>query len=189
MRLGLVASVIAILGLFAGSAIAAEMVDNPVYQSWAKFKPGTTVVYNHEIAAGTMTMNMEMTQKLIEVTPEKATVEMTMTTSAMPNMNHPGRKSEIPAKIDKDQLDTAGKLPQDVKGEAKPLGKENVDVSGKAYECQVTQITGEQRGQKLEGKSWTTPDVPGNMVKVEMKSAGEQPFSMKMTLSKLDIKQ
>lgn len=184
--LKLIATVIGVC-LFTGT-IFAEQVDNPAYQNWARFKPGTSVIHSQQTAMGGMNMQMEMTQTLKELTPEKAVVDMTVKNSMMPGGGQTSSVT-IPAKVDASQAQAPGKMPEGMKGEAKSLGKETVKVSDKSYECEVTQFTGEGQGMKSEGKSWTSNEVPGSMVKMEMKASGGQgSMDSKMSLKSVVIK-
>jgi hypothetical protein len=170
------------------SAFAAELVDNPAYQNWAKYKVGTSVTFSNEITMGGMNMSMEMTQTLAELTPEKATVEVQMTNAMMPG-EMPKQKMAIPAKVEQGKVQEPGKMPEGMKGEAKSLGKEKVKIGDVEYTCEVTAFTGEGMGMKSEGKSWSCPDVPSGLVKMEMKGSGEQgEMQSKMAIRSLTIK-
>lgn len=180
-----VLGMVAALCLLAGVGMAAE-VDNPAYQNWAKYKPGTSITYSQKMDAGGMKMQTEMTQTLKELTPEKAVVEMAMSSAMMPGSK---QTMDIPAKVEEANAVKPGQLPPGVKGETKSLGKEKLKVGDKEYECEVTQFTGEQQGMKSEGKSWTTDELPGNLVKMEMKATGDQgAMESKMELTKVEIK-
>jgi hypothetical protein len=187
MRSFLICSLLAVVGLLSSVVSAADMVDNPGYQMWSKYKPGTTVVYKHVIKANEMNMTMEMTQKLTEITPEHAVVEISMVNSAMPDMAMPARKLDFPAKAEKEKI-VDGKVPPGMKADAKHLANETIEADGKKYDCEVTQFSGEVQGQSVEGKSWTCKDVPGSMVKMESKGTGDRKMDMTMTLAKADIK-
>lgn len=170
------------------SAFAAELVDNPSYKSWAKFKPGTSIVYSQNADMGAMKMTMEMTQTLTELTPDNAVVEMSMTNSMMPG-NPQKQTTKIPAKIESDKVVQPGAMPPGMKGETKSLGNEKVTVGDKEYDCAVTQFSGENAGMKTEGKAWTNPSVPGSLIKTEMKGTGDQgAMSTTMTLKSVTIK-
>lgn len=176
-------------------SMAADLVDNPAYQAWAKYKPGTSITYAQESAMGGMNMTMDMTQTLAELTAESAVIDMSITSSMMPGAPQK-QKLTLAAKVEPDKVQDPGKMPPGMKGEAKPLGKEKVKVGDKEYECQVVSFTGEQQGMKMEGKTWTSSEVPGHMVKTEMKATGGQGaqgtqggIDSKMTLKSVTIKQ
>ena len=56
---------------------AQDMVENPVYESWAAHKPGTEVVMEMDTTMGEMKMAMDLTHTLVELDAEKAVVETT----------------------------------------------------------------------------------------------------------------
>lgn len=177
------------MALVASPAIAAEaaanLVDNPTYQSWAKYKPGTSVTYAQEMGMGAMNMKMETTQTLKDLTPEQAVVEMVIKNEMMPGGGQT-QTMTIPAKVEPAKAETVGKMPEGFTGETKSLGKETIKVEEKEYQTEVTEFKGEQaqHGMKFEGKSWTSPQVPSQMVKMEMKSVGEgQHAGMTITMT------
>jgi hypothetical protein len=159
------------LSLVAGQAARAaeEQVENPAYKSWKAQKPGTTVTMESSSAVAGQTFKTEITQKLIAVTPEAATVERTTKINVPGVPPQPAQKMQIPAKVDKSRA-TPGQLPTGVKGEMKDKGTEKVTVAGKEYSCKVYEFTGESNGVKTTGKSWTSEEIPGGMVKLESSS-------------------
>ncbi|HNW36908.1 MAG TPA: hypothetical protein PKM25_18350, partial [Candidatus Ozemobacteraceae bacterium] len=62
--------------LAAATVFAADMVDNPSYAAWSKFKIGTELKYKQVSEVANMKTESEITYKLVELTPEKAVVEM-----------------------------------------------------------------------------------------------------------------
>ena len=171
------------LSLMCSAGMAQEMVDNPAYQSWAKFKPGTTVMLTNQTDMGGMAMKMDMTYKLAELTPEKAVVEMT---TKMPQAENT-TKMEIMAKMKKEDVKDVA-MPPNVKGEAKVLPDEDVKIGDKTYKCKVIEFTSEAQGMKTSGKSWTCPDMPGQMVKTESKMSGTMEGTMTMVVTSVDMK-
>jgi hypothetical protein len=164
----------------------AEMVENPAYANWAKFKVGTSLTYSSEMQMQGMNMKSEMTQKLATLDADKAQIEMKMRAN---NMDMPPQTITIPAKVEKTQVQPEPALPPGMKGEVKVLGKEKLSVAGKELECQVVQFTSEQDGQKLTGKSWTSEQVPGGLVKTETTLPGDGAGRNTMTLTAMDLKQ
>jgi hypothetical protein len=167
-RLALVCAM-ALLG--GGMSIVArgEQVDSPRYQAWAKFKVGSSHTLQGEADAGGMTIHSEMTETLAEVTDDHVTVETTNTTNVM-GRDHttPPRRRTIPAK-------------EDIK-DAKQVGTEDVQAMGKTFSCKVWEVTeaptgaapgqpGANAGDQRHGsaKIWASPDVPGGVVKMEVK--------------------
>jgi hypothetical protein len=183
-------SLIAILGLasflftFTGSAMAAEQVENPTYASWSKYKPGTEVTSNQTMVMTGMTMKMEMHQKLTKVTDDNVTVD---TWSIMDmggtKRETPKHSMTIPAKVDKGSEN----MPAGYTGKAEVLGNEDVTVGDKKYTCQVIHFTGEHEGSNVDGKMWSSTEVPGTMVKMDMNMTGEQAGEMKTELVKVTL--
>ena len=123
-------------------ALAQELVDNPVYQSWAKGKPGTTVTLSQEIIAMGSMRRMDMTSKLVELTPAKAVVETT--SKNIESNSQTTTKAEVRAKVKKQDL--VGTLTMEPGIKVKLLPDEDVTVGGKTYKCKVFEWTGELRG-------------------------------------------
>jgi hypothetical protein len=76
-----------------------------------------------------------------------------------------------------------------VKGEMKDKGTEKVTVAGKEYSCKVYEFTGESNGVKTSGKSWTSEEIPGGMVKLESTSnVGGNDAKTTMAVTKIETK-
>jgi hypothetical protein len=165
-------------------APAAEMVPSPQYTSWAKQKPGTVVTMQSNLNAAGMAMTMDLTQTLKEVTPDKAVVEVAMKMN-MGGMNQENKQTnEIAAKVAKGHE----VIPADFEGTAKQVANEKITVNGKAYDCQVYEISGDTPQGKSAGKLWHTPEIPGGMAKMEMKTEGQMAGTMTMTVVKIEPK-
>lgn len=165
-------------------AFAQELVDNPAYQAWARFKPGTSVTLTSETSMAGMSTKVDMTHKLAELTPEKAVVE---TTVAMPQGNNTN-KMEILAKVKKEDVRDPAQLPPGVKGQMKVLPDEEVKVLDKTYKCKVVEFTGQQQEMEISGKSWTCPDIPGQLAKLETRMGGQMSGTTQLTVTALTIK-
>ena len=143
---------------------AAEKVDSNQYLAWSKYKPGTTVTQKLDMKSPQMSMSQEISQTLVEVTPDKATVEVKMTMNMGGQTQTHSNKVDLPAKVEKGHED----LPPEVKGTYKEAGKETVEVAGKSYECTIGNFEGESAQGKVTGKVWRSKDIPGGMAKMEM---------------------
>jgi hypothetical protein len=168
-------------------AADAEMIDNPEYTAWAKHKPGTNVAAEMKMNAGGQQMTMQLTQTLLKVEPDHALVEMSTT------MNFPGapagqarkEQTKIPAKVAKDRAF----LPDGFVGTSKEIGTEKIEAAGKSYECKIVEFTGKHEGMDSSGKNWVTQDVPGGLVKTEMKATTPAgPSTMTTTLTAVNVK-
>ena len=137
-----------------------EKIGNPEYAAWASCKPGSWVKHKMEMEAGGRKTEMEMTTTLVEVTPEKVVVERKQTIAmAGRTIEVPAKKADIPAQVEKG------------KGTVKVTEtEEEVMVAGKTLKCKLAETEMEQDGQKMQGKSWFTLEIPGGMAKSEFSS-------------------
>lgn len=172
----------------AQEATTQELVENQQYQSWAKHKPGTQVNASMTMNVQGQQIKSEITQKLVEVTPEKAVIEVS-TKMNVPGVNVPPQtqKQEVPAKVAASKADISA-LPEGVTGEVKEVGNEKVTIDGTEYDCKVSEFTGEQNGVKMTGKVWSSMELPGGTAKVETKATGAQAFDMALTIDKVESK-
>lgn len=155
--------------LFGLAGVArAEMIDNPLYKHWAQFKPGTWVTYKQASEAAGNKALTESTVKVKEVTAEKVVLETTSKMEAAgQKIDMPAQAQDVPAKIAKPEVDAT----QQTKDAPKPKeGEDTVTVGGKPIKCKTMEMTFEANGQKGSSKTWTSDDVPGQMVKMEAKS-------------------
>jgi hypothetical protein len=157
-----------------------NLVDNPAYQSWAKFKPGTFVKYSTDSNAGGNATSIQMTQTLKDVDADKATIEVKMTMVMSGNtMDMPAQTHEIPAKFKKVDPNASGAADAP-KTES---SNEDVQAAGKTYSCKKTTITTNANGMTTTATTWTCDDIPGNVVKMESQSTGPMTMSTKMMLT------
>ncbi len=182
----LVALMVLVGGL--NQALAQEMVDNPVYQDWARFKVGTSVSYEQTMKAQGQDMQMKQTFKLTALDKEKASVQLTQRMNMMGTaMEMPGMTLTHAAKVKKEELDQAdqpGEMPR-IKVEG---GKEKVDAAGQTFDCTWGEVEMEQDGAKMKGKTWVSTQVPGGMVKMNVKGTVDgEPVEMHSKLVELKI--
>jgi hypothetical protein len=171
------------------SAAKEEMVDNPEYKTWAERKAGDSITYEMNTVAAGNTTKMTMTQKLLELTKDKAVVELSNKIEVPGAPTLPPKKHEVLAKVKKSEAGPLGKMPAGSKGEIKENGSQKVEAAGKTYECKVYEFTGEQQGAKTTGKIWRSEKVPGGMVKMETNAdVGGQQIKSTMTLTKIESK-
>lgn len=171
------------LSLMCSAALAQELVDNPIYQSWAKFKPQTTVTMSNDTKMGGMGMKLDMIYKLTELTPEKAVVEITV---KMPQGDNTSTV-DILAKMKKQDVADAA-MPSNLKGDVKVLPDEDVKIGDKTYKCKVIEFATETHGIKGTGKTWTCPDIPGQTVKMETTTDGPVKGTALIIVTAIDAK-
>lgn len=182
-------SVFACICLLAGASWAAdELVDNPTYKSWSRHKVGSTVELQSNTDAGGQTLKTIVTQTLVELTPEKAVVEMNIKIDVPGATSPAGQKQTFAAKVKKQDA-AASKLPQGMIGEVKDKGTEKVDIAGKSYTCEVYEFGGDRNGVKSTGKIWRTEEMPGTLVKMESTSnVGGRDMKTSMAVTKVESK-
>ncbi len=165
----------------AGAARADDtMGDNPAYQSWAKFKPGTMVTYSVDANTAGNTSSTQITQTLKDIDADKATIEVKMSMVMAGNKTDlPAMTHEIPAKIRK--VDPATTQALDVP--KTETSTEDVQAGGKTYSCKKTTITSDANGLTTKATTWSCDGVPGMMVKMESESTGAMSMSTKMMLT------
>ncbi len=157
----------------------AEMVKNPEYENWARFKPGAMVKLESKSIANGQELKAVTTSKLIEITPEKLVIEMTNSMEMMgQKMDSPPVKRDVSAEMDKAIVARTDPAQNpDIKEE-----KETVTVADKKFDCKVVVYTSEANGMKSVSKSWLCNDVPGGIVKTQVKTTGAVESSTDMTL-------
>jgi hypothetical protein len=172
----------------ASRAADEEMVDNPQYKSWARHKVGSSVTHEMTSSVGGQNFKSTITNKLAELTPEKAVLEVATKLDIAGVPPQPAQKIEVAAKVKKSEA-AAGQMPPGVKGEVKDKGTEKVSVGGKSYTCKVQEFTGESQGVKMKGKTWSSDEVPGTLVKMESTAnASGQDMKSSMALTKVEVK-
>ena len=161
----------------ASSTWAADLVDNPAYKAWAPYKPGSYVTKSGKtemtLPTGVRTTGTQITMKLLEVTPDKVVVELSMTlTTGGRKVEPPVVKQEFPAKVEKGYeylpQDTAMTKPEisDVK-----TGTDTVEINGKSLETTTYEATAKSTRNGRETvshfKIWRNETIPGGVVKLE----------------------
>jgi hypothetical protein len=165
-----------------GSVSLAEKIANPEYELWSKFKAGAMSKVEGKTVAAGQESKQTITTKLLEITPEKAVVEVTMEMEvAGQKMPMPAQKRDVPAKIDNAAIQNPAEAPNAPKPEMKE-SEETVTVAGKTLKCKVVETTSEQNGMKVVAKAWTSAEVPGQLVKTETKTTGPVESTTTMSL-------
>ncbi len=149
------------------SVFAADLVDNPRYLEWSKYKPGTLVRMDMTTEAAGQNVKMSMTTTLKEVTAEKVILEM-KTAMDMPGMAPQVKTVTEPAKIEKAQIKPTS--PEQMPNcKVVNKGTEDVKVGDKTFKCNWYEVEIEQQGMKMTSKMWTCDEVLDKMVKSESK--------------------
>jgi hypothetical protein len=164
MRSGQV--IVASLLLIAGAAfVLAETVDSVEYKRWSASKQGSWVTHKVTVeGADGKKSEFELTTKLVELTPEKLSLE-TVKTAGGKETKEP--KRDFPAKVEK-------------KGEQKgerTEGDEEIEVAGKKLKCHWSQFKTEVKGEAETVKDWYSDEIPGTMARHEIKKEGPKGFT------------
>jgi hypothetical protein len=177
---------VAFMFFVAASTISAraEQIDNPQYLSWAKHQPGTCITVHNDTSAMGMAIIQQTVQTLTDVTPDHVTLEIAVTMEMAGQKHEVKQKRDIPAKVDKGEE----YMPPGYKGTVKELLNEAVQIAGKRYDCKVFEFSGESDKGKASGKIWRTTEIPGDLAKLEMATQGQQPATIKMTVTAIDLK-
>ena len=141
-----------------------EMVDNPMYTAWAKFKPGaTSTVSQHTTYSGDTSPvpdRKTITYKLESVSPDKVVVSaVTVEQEVLGTIESPPTKHTYPAKLKKSYLAKAAPELQATKGE------ETITWEGKEIKCRTLSGSYKKEGDTVEFKFWINDSVPGGFVK------------------------
>ncbi len=150
--------------LAAATVFAADMVDNPSYAAWSKFKIGTELKYKQVSEVANMKTESEITYKLVELTPEKAVVEMGGASVVAGNkMELPPTRMDHSAKVENTKVDP--KMAELLKADAK-TSEEQVTVPAGTFKCKVVDTKVNQQGSEVSSKIWASDEVPGSLVKM-----------------------
>jgi hypothetical protein len=186
MRVHRTAAVTALLLLTVGLATAQEMLPNPEFTAWSKFKKGTSVTLKAVNDAAGMKNETVITVTLVETGPDKLVLEMASTTKANGmEFKSPGMKREVPKTVP---------LPPGIKKEdftaTKPPGtfeegSETLKISGTDYKTKWYKSKFEMDKTKAESKTWLSDDVPGGLVKAESSTSGAFTSTSKMEVTEI----
>lgn len=142
-----------------------ELADNPEYASWARFKPGTQIG-STTVRGVDRTVFARGSSKLLEITPEQAVVELTISTFVDgKEETSPPRQVTIPARVPKARVgppkfDTSGQ-------EEFTIGDRTIKATW--YRSEVKNPRGEV---VLIRQRWESDDVPGRIVKTLTQTMG-----------------
>lgn len=132
------------------TAVGAVVVDNPAYQSWAEFQPGSSATYTCTTKTGETTTETTVTYTLKEVTEEKVVLALDTVTVSDEGEAVKAETIECPAKIEKTET-------------PKPTeeGKETIKVGDEEIATTWTKTATDAGTTTV----WTSETVPGGTVK------------------------
>jgi hypothetical protein len=147
-----------------------EMVENPKYKMWAKFKPGATAVHvERNVLKGEEKADYPggvdektITYTLLSGSDERVVVRcVVVENDHLGTIEHPPTKITYPAKIKKSNLATVlEEFGAKIKDE-----KETVKAAGKNLKCMVVEGKVKKGDDAFEYKFCFSDDVPGGLVK------------------------
>lgn len=172
--------------LLAGVAVAEP---NPLYKSWSGQTVGTSTVVKGSTEMMGQATEIELVTTLVELTPEKAVVEMKSSATVMgQKMDQPPIKQDIPATATDQQPADPIAAAKKMGAEVKELPDEKVTISGKEYNCKVFESKMKQGEMTMAGKTWVSYDCPGMLVKMESTTDGQMAGKQKMELTAVNAK-
>jgi len=167
---------------------AQEMVENPEFTSWSKFKKGTSVTMKSTRVTKTKASEVIITNTLIDVGVDKLVIE---SSSVVKNEKEKDFKTEpekrevkriipLPKSLTKEDF-VASKPPGTTDEGTETLKFGTLELKTKWYK-----YSAEVAGIKIEGKRWVSSEMTVSIVKNEMTTTGE--FSETNKLELLEIK-
>jgi hypothetical protein len=150
---------------FAPAAVAqGEMIENPVYKSWSRFKQGTAVTYKSVTETASNKTEVTLTYTLRALTPDKAVIEMVVATrSGGVEVNNPPQRLEnaklfpLPPGKKKEEFTK----PQGVL----EAGEEIVKVGDKEYKTRWYKTRNRVEAGDTFSQTWSCDDVPGGLIR------------------------
>jgi hypothetical protein len=178
--------------LYSPFAAGAEMVENPRYRSWARFKPGSMVTLKGKTVVPTekkvITVETVTTYLLKEVTPGSVVVELkTTSVSDGKKTVSPVTKLTYRAKLEREAMyrENPSLAPGTVTREE---GSEKITIKGKSFILKKTTYLISQGQRKTKLTMWTSSQIPGNNVKLKSESGMVKAPKMTIESEVVDFK-
>ena len=167
---------------------AGEMIDNPEYTSWKGYKVGTSITHRMTTQAGPSKTKMETTTTLKSkgkdklVLTTKAVTFITIPNQGEQKVESPAQERTVPAKFE------MPKMPDNVPDMPKPEmkeGEETIKAAGKSFKCKWIETKIKMGEMTTTSKTWTSKEVPGQLVKMTSSSTGAMATSTESILIEL----
>lgn len=168
----LIVALFVIAPTFAADPKQDDKKDDPglLYTSWARYKPGTTVMLSGSQSQGEESAEMSLTLKLVEVKDKDGVLVFEVETSVTKG----GKTEKQPAaKLEVKKGEGLMGLPTTLdKKTGKPTdaveeGTEKVKVGGTEYECKWYKTQAKAPGGAVtEGKVWVCESFPGYLIRM-----------------------
>ncbi|HVP12839.1 MAG TPA: hypothetical protein VMV94_16820 [Phycisphaerae bacterium] len=182
-----------VCGLAASAAQADDKVDSPIYKHWAKFKPGAYSELRTERTAKDVKAEISTMTILREVTPEKIVIVVrAVTLSKEGEITIPPKRQEFPAKVEKADADKMGDPKKGDKiDDAEVLdvkqSEDEIKFGDEKIKCKLLETKSKQGEQTTTTKAWTSDEVPGQIVKMEVTLEGPAEMTSKTSLVKYSV--
>ena len=163
---------------------------NAAYQQWSQFKPGSYVTVEQKTISHVENTelppegeDMRITTRLVDLTKDKAVLNEKRVDV------DPGSETELaPEKITLfntagTKEAAAGAKPSDIKE-----GDEELTVAGKKIKTHWVESTIKAGQQESKSKDWLSDEVPGGLVKEELKKTDAGKLMMESTTTVIDYK-
>ncbi|MFB3891816.1 MAG: hypothetical protein ACE15C_07310 [Phycisphaerae bacterium] len=134
---GIVVTVVGLAPLLCaagGCGSQAAAVPNPVYQGWAGFEPGSSVTLKCDRKSGDTQRTVEVTQRLVERTPEHIVLERTIITTGGQQ-----RPPVVTTKVEPAMIEPVDSPRTHPQARFSDLGTDSVEIKGRSYPCRVSQ--------------------------------------------------
>ena len=160
-----------------------EMVENPEYASWSKFKTGTSVTMKSTNVIGGRMSEVMITTTLLSVGADQLQIESSSVVK--------DQDKEFKPKPDKRDVLKLVPLPKGLLkadfAELKPPGTteegmETLKLAGQEIKAKWYKYSVDREGTKINAKRWVSTEVPGNIVKSEMTNTGAFASTIRLEL-------
>jgi hypothetical protein len=165
---------------------AQELVENPEFLSWSKFKKGTSLVVKSTTSTDKETSEVIITSILIDAGPEKVVVQNFSVVKTKdkdyklePVKREILRLTPLPKGMSKEDF-AAGKPPGTTEE-----GTETLKIGGQELKAKWYKYNAEEARTKINARKWFSPEIPGNIVKSEMTTTGDFASTIKLEVVEL----
>jgi hypothetical protein len=146
------------------SIVSAQQIDNPMYTSWARHTPGTSITMRSITEMRGKTIETTTAYTLRKVLPDRVVVEMVAVSDATGSkVKNPPQEMEIRRKF----YLLPGVKPEDI---GKPdgtiaSGEETLTLAGKEFRAKWFDSKGQTEAGPSRTRTWMSDEVPGRLLK------------------------
>ena len=151
-----------------------EVVNNPAYAHWARFKRGTTVVKRETVTLSDgRKVTHDITARLAEKSPDKVVVETTQTPTMDTMVSSKRTFTTFPAKV---KMERAHTPRHTLDGFTE--GEEEIALQGKKVTAHWVEAVTKAGDEVTTRKVWSAWEIPGGVVKETIvRKRGDQVLS------------